>query len=50
MIYIDPGQPVRDMHVEVSILETREITDLVVPPLRNDINVDLTGLCICFKS
>ena len=38
----------QDMHVTVAILETREITDLVVPPLRNDIFVDLTGLHYLF--
>ena len=32
------------MQVTVAILETREITHLVVPPLRNDIDLDLTGM------
>ena len=43
VIYIDPGQIIPDMDVSVSILESREITKLKVPPLSNDIDADLTG-------
>ena len=37
VIYINPGQPVEDMSVTVSIIESRDITELIVPPLRNDV-------------
>ena len=43
VIYIDPGQIIPDMDVSVSILESREIIKLNVPPLSNDIDADLTG-------
>ncbi|KAK7490573.1 hypothetical protein BaRGS_00018176, partial [Batillaria attramentaria] len=45
VVYIDPGQLVEDMSVEVAIEENREITYLHVPPIRNDLltDVDLTG-------
>lgn len=44
-IYINPGQTVDDLRVEVAIQESRDITTLNVPPLRNDIltNVDITS-------
>ncbi|XP_053377299.1 inter-alpha-trypsin inhibitor heavy chain H3-like isoform X2 [Mercenaria mercenaria] len=41
VIYIDPGQPVPDMDITVAIVESREITDLRVPPLRNDVMADI---------
>lgn len=44
VIYIDPGQPVPDMDITVVILESREITMLRVPPLRNDVNDDIGDL------
>ena len=46
VVYIEPGQPVEDLSVEVAIEENREITYLHVPPLRNDLltDVDLTGI------
>lgn len=44
VIYIDPGQPVHDMDITVAILESREITDLRVPPLRNDVLADIEDL------
>ncbi|KAK7490609.1 hypothetical protein BaRGS_00018212 [Batillaria attramentaria] len=45
VVYIDPGQLVEDMSVEVAIEENREITYLHVPPIRNDLltDVDLTA-------
>lgn len=43
MIYIDPGQPVPNMDITISIIESREITDLKVPPLRNDVMAAIEG-------
>ncbi|KAL3853654.1 hypothetical protein ACJMK2_017184 [Sinanodonta woodiana] len=40
-VYINPGQPVADMRVDVAILESREITKLRVPPIRNDLLTDI---------
>ncbi len=37
VVHVDPGQLVRDLRVEVNIHESRDITYLRVPPLRNDI-------------
>ena len=36
-IYVNPGQIVDSLLVEVTIQESRAITQLHVPPLRNDI-------------
>ncbi|KAF2899117.1 hypothetical protein ILUMI_07056 [Ignelater luminosus] len=46
VINIHPGQPVKDLHVEVSIKESRKIKDLKVPPLRsgNEIGKDTPDL------
>ncbi|XP_064603732.1 inter-alpha-trypsin inhibitor heavy chain H4-like isoform X2 [Liolophura sinensis] len=41
VIYIDPGQPVADMKVDVYIVESRVITDLSVPPISNDLITDV---------
>ncbi|KAK3610525.1 hypothetical protein CHS0354_008955 [Potamilus streckersoni] len=38
VVYIDPGQPVLDMIVRVHIQESRKISVVRVPPLRNDIS------------
>ena len=43
VIYIDPGQPVPDMSVTVAVVESREITHLSVPPLRNDLMTEIEG-------
>ena len=45
IIYIDPGQIIEDFQIDVSIQESREITKVSVPPLRNDIIQDhsITG-------
>lgn len=43
VLYIDPGQPVSDMRVDVSIEENREITYLHVPPIRSDLLTDFNG-------
>ncbi|XP_076469052.1 inter-alpha-trypsin inhibitor heavy chain H3-like [Babylonia areolata] len=44
VIYINPGQAVEDLSIEVAIEENREITYLHVPPLRNDLTtVDLSA-------
>ncbi|XP_031349541.1 inter-alpha-trypsin inhibitor heavy chain H4-like isoform X2 [Photinus pyralis] len=42
VINIHPGQPVKDLSVEVVIAESRKITDLKAPPLRsgNEIGTD----------
>ena len=37
LININPGQVVRDMRIEVDIRESREITVLRVPPIREDV-------------
>ncbi|KAJ8301349.1 hypothetical protein KUTeg_020336, partial [Tegillarca granosa] len=37
MIYIDPGQIVDDLRVDVSLKETRPITTLRVPPLTSSV-------------
>ncbi|KAJ8297900.1 LOW QUALITY PROTEIN: hypothetical protein KUTeg_024431, partial [Tegillarca granosa] len=37
VIYIDPGQTVEDFQIEVAIQESRDITILHVPPIRNDL-------------
>ena len=46
VVYIDPGQPVEDLGIEVAIEENREITYLHVPPLMDELrtDVDLTGI------
>ena len=46
VVYIDPGQPVEDLSIEVAIEENREITYLHVPPLMDELrtDVDLTGI------
>ena len=36
VIYVNPGQVVDDMSVEVAIKESRDLTSLRVPPIRND--------------
>ncbi|XP_046564716.1 inter-alpha-trypsin inhibitor heavy chain H3-like [Haliotis rubra] len=43
-IYIDPGQPVPDMKIDVAIQDTREITTLKVPPISGNsiTDVDIT--------
>lgn len=41
VLYIDPGQPVEDMRVDVTIEENRDITYLHVPPIRSDLLTDL---------
>jgi hypothetical protein len=45
VIYIDPGQIVEEMRIDVAIRESRDITVLRVPPLRNDLltDVDISG-------
>lgn len=45
MIYIDPKQVVKDFQIGVSIEESRDITTVRVPPLRNDLEqaVNQTG-------
>ena len=45
VLYIDPGQPVDDMRVDVSIEENREISYLHVPPIRSHMltDDDMTG-------
>ncbi|XP_071156876.1 inter-alpha-trypsin inhibitor heavy chain H3-like [Mytilus edulis] len=37
IIYVDPGQIVEDFQIEVYLQESRDITKVSVPPLRNDI-------------
>ncbi|KAJ8301346.1 LOW QUALITY PROTEIN: hypothetical protein KUTeg_020333 [Tegillarca granosa] len=37
VIYINPGQPVEDFQIELSLLESREITSVKVLPIQNDI-------------
>lgn len=37
VVYINPQQIVKDLQVEVAIEESRDITSVRVPPLRNDI-------------
>ncbi|XP_052059433.1 inter-alpha-trypsin inhibitor heavy chain H3-like isoform X5 [Mytilus californianus] len=37
IIYVDPGQIVEDFQIDVYIQESRDITKVSVPPLRNDI-------------
>lgn len=37
MIYIDPQQVVKDLQIKVAIEESRDITSVKVPPLRNDL-------------
>ncbi|XP_060080591.1 inter-alpha-trypsin inhibitor heavy chain H4-like isoform X2 [Ylistrum balloti] len=46
VIYVKPGQPVDDMRIDVDIFESRAITSLNVPPIRNDIltNIDVTAV------
>ncbi|XP_067683851.1 inter-alpha-trypsin inhibitor heavy chain H3-like [Haliotis asinina] len=43
-IYIDPGQPVPDMKIDVAIQDTRAITTLKVPPISGNsiTDVDIT--------
>ncbi|XP_067683852.1 inter-alpha-trypsin inhibitor heavy chain H3-like [Haliotis asinina] len=43
-IYIDPGQPVPDMKIDVAIQDTRDITTLKVPPISGNsiTDVDIT--------
>lgn len=45
MIYIDLKQVVKDFQIGVSIEESRDITTVRVPPLRNDLEqaVNQTG-------
>lgn len=40
LIYIDPGEPVSDLSVRVSITEKKPITKLHVPRLRNDVSTE----------
>ncbi|KAK6176956.1 hypothetical protein SNE40_015157 [Patella caerulea] len=44
-LYINPGEPVSDLRVDVNILESRPITFLKVPPIRDDLltSVNLTA-------
>ncbi|KAH3816258.1 inter-alpha-trypsin inhibitor heavy chain H4-like [Dreissena polymorpha] len=44
VVYIDPGQAVAEMKVSVSIMESRNITKLRIPPLRNDIEANIMDL------
>lgn len=37
VIYIDPKQIIKDFQIDVSIEESRDITSVRVPPLRNDL-------------
>ncbi|CAG2192496.1 Inter alpha-trypsin inhibitor, heavy chain 4 [Mytilus edulis] len=37
IIYVDPGQIVEDFQIDVYLQESRDITKVSVPPLRNDI-------------
>lgn len=37
VIYIDPQQVVKDLQIKVAIEESRDITSVKVPPLRNDL-------------
>ncbi|XP_046333949.2 inter-alpha-trypsin inhibitor heavy chain H3-like isoform X1 [Haliotis rufescens] len=43
-IYIDPGQPVPDMKIDVAVQDTRDITTLKVPPIYSNsiTDVDIT--------
>ncbi|VDI39193.1 Hypothetical predicted protein [Mytilus galloprovincialis] len=43
IIYVDPGQIVEDFKIDVYIHESREITKVSVPPLRNDIILGTIG-------
>lgn len=45
VIYIDPKQVVKEFQIGVSIEESRDITTVRVPPLRNDLEqaVNQTG-------
>ncbi|CAG2250625.1 unnamed protein product [Mytilus edulis] len=40
IIYVDPGQIVEDFQIDVYLQESRDITKISVPPLRNDIISD----------
>lgn len=40
VLYINPGHPVDDMRVDVTIEENREITFLHVPPIRSGLLTD----------
>ncbi|XP_050412387.1 inter-alpha-trypsin inhibitor heavy chain H3 [Patella vulgata] len=44
-LYVNPGEPVSDLRVDVNILESRPITFLKVPPIRDDLltSVNLTA-------
>ncbi|XP_060080552.1 inter-alpha-trypsin inhibitor heavy chain H3-like [Ylistrum balloti] len=42
VLYIDPGQVVNDLRVDIAIQESRAITSINVPPLRNDIIEDFS--------
>ncbi|XP_069141634.1 inter-alpha-trypsin inhibitor heavy chain H2-like isoform X1 [Argopecten irradians] len=42
VIYLDPGQVVDDLRVDIAIQESRAINSIKVPPLRNDIIEDYT--------
>ncbi|WAR26685.1 ITIH6-like protein [Mya arenaria] len=44
VVYIDPGQEVDDLQVRISVMESRNITRLTVPPLRNDLNPNITDV------
>ncbi|XP_076107906.1 inter-alpha-trypsin inhibitor heavy chain H3-like isoform X2 [Mytilus galloprovincialis] len=41
IIYVDPGQIVEDFRIDVYLQESRDITKVSVPPLRNDIISDV---------
>lgn len=46
VIYISPQQIVKDLRIDVFIEESRDITSVRVPPLRNDLQqvVNSTGI------
>ena len=41
-VYVNPGQPVKDMKIEVFVTETQKITYFRVPPLKS-INAEMLG-------
>lgn len=46
VIYVKPGEPIQDLRIDVDILESRAITSLKVPAIKNDLlnDVDITGI------
>ncbi|XP_041349325.1 inter-alpha-trypsin inhibitor heavy chain H3-like [Gigantopelta aegis] len=45
VIFVDPGQPVEDLKIDVALQESRDIISLRVPPIKNELltNVDITA-------